>query len=279
MHQHRGQPGSFKRRLGYCHLFGGCPLHAPAAARGRRNAPPGTMVEVRGWEDDEVRGQVRQAEHTYTVVGLMNEHQLSLGETTTGGPARAGRPQGPARLRRPDAADPSAGQDRPRGHHGHRRAVQGIRLRQLRRDVLDRRQERSLDHGADRQGPRPQGNCLGRCPRARRLYHGPCQYEPDHDLPAQRSGELALLSGRDLVRDREGLLQDRLGQAVQLPRRLPSRARAPIRSGPAPAGSGAFTAVRPPAATSPTPTFRGVEGAEDYPLFVKPDKPLSRSST
>jgi dipeptidase len=28
---------------------------------------------------------VRLVERTYTVVGLMNEHQLSLGETTTGG--------------------------------------------------------------------------------------------------------------------------------------------------------------------------------------------------
>ena len=28
---------------------------------------------------------MRQVAHTYTVVGLMNEHQLSLGETTTGG--------------------------------------------------------------------------------------------------------------------------------------------------------------------------------------------------
>jgi dipeptidase len=43
------------------------------------------MVEVRGWENDQVRGKVRQAEQTYTVVGLMNDHQLSLGETTTGG--------------------------------------------------------------------------------------------------------------------------------------------------------------------------------------------------
>jgi len=47
--------------------------------------PAGTMVDVQGWEDDQVRGKVKQAEHTYTVVGLMNEHQLSLGETTTGG--------------------------------------------------------------------------------------------------------------------------------------------------------------------------------------------------
>jgi dipeptidase len=46
---------------------------------------PGDMVDVRGWEDDEIRGQIPQPERTYTVVGLMNEYQLSLGETTTGG--------------------------------------------------------------------------------------------------------------------------------------------------------------------------------------------------
>jgi dipeptidase len=49
------------------------------------NYPAGTMVEVRGWEDDQIRGTVKQAKQTYTCVGLMNEHQLSLGETTTGG--------------------------------------------------------------------------------------------------------------------------------------------------------------------------------------------------
>ena len=46
---------------------------------------PGSKADVRGREQDDVRGQVAQAERTYTVVGLMNEHQLSLGETTTGG--------------------------------------------------------------------------------------------------------------------------------------------------------------------------------------------------
>jgi dipeptidase len=46
---------------------------------------PGEMVEVKGWENDEVRGKIPQAPRTYTVVGLMNENQVSLGETTTGG--------------------------------------------------------------------------------------------------------------------------------------------------------------------------------------------------
>ncbi len=47
--------------------------------------PEGSMIDVVGWENDQIRGKVRQASRTYTVVGLMNEHQLSLGETTTGG--------------------------------------------------------------------------------------------------------------------------------------------------------------------------------------------------
>jgi dipeptidase len=47
--------------------------------------PDGEMIDVRGWEDDRVRGRVRQVARTYAVVGMMNEHQLAMGETTTGG--------------------------------------------------------------------------------------------------------------------------------------------------------------------------------------------------
>lgn len=45
----------------------------------------GETVEVKGWESDEVRGRVPQASRTHSVVGLINEHQVSMGETTTGG--------------------------------------------------------------------------------------------------------------------------------------------------------------------------------------------------
>ena len=45
----------------------------------------GELIQVRGWEDDRPCGPVKQVANTYSVVGLMNEHQLSLGETTTGG--------------------------------------------------------------------------------------------------------------------------------------------------------------------------------------------------
>jgi dipeptidase len=44
---------------------------------------PGSMIEVRDWHG--VKGKVPQVAHTYKVVGLMNEYQLAIGETTFGG--------------------------------------------------------------------------------------------------------------------------------------------------------------------------------------------------
>ena len=44
---------------------------------------PGSMVEVRTWRS--LKGKIPQVPHTYKVVGLMNEHQLAIGETTFGG--------------------------------------------------------------------------------------------------------------------------------------------------------------------------------------------------
>jgi dipeptidase len=44
---------------------------------------PGDMAEIRTWRG--IKGKIPQVPHTYKVVGLMNEHQLALGETTAGG--------------------------------------------------------------------------------------------------------------------------------------------------------------------------------------------------
>ena len=54
----------------------------------------GTLVPIQTWEDRKVEGQVRQVARTYTVIGLMNEHQLAIGETTTGGRKELVNPQG-----------------------------------------------------------------------------------------------------------------------------------------------------------------------------------------
>lgn len=50
-----------------------------------RDHAPGTMVDVYEWDTGKYLGQIPQVPHTYTVVGLMNEHQVAIGETTWGG--------------------------------------------------------------------------------------------------------------------------------------------------------------------------------------------------
>lgn len=47
-----------------------------------RDYPEGTMLDVYEWDTRRYMGKIRQVPHTYSVVGNMNEHQLSIGETT-----------------------------------------------------------------------------------------------------------------------------------------------------------------------------------------------------
>ena len=123
-------------------------------------------------------------------------------------PSRTGGLDGPHGLRIADIHYVAAGQDRPRGHRRDRRAGRHLRLCVERRVVLDRRPERGVDHGADRQGlqarqkgpEHPQRHRLGGTPHSRRLCLGPRQPGPYHHLPEGRSRELPLLPGRDLVR-------------------------------------------------------------------------------
>jgi dipeptidase len=47
--------------------------------------PEGTMVKVVDWDSGVLLGEIPQVRHTYSVVGNMNEYQVSIGETTYGG--------------------------------------------------------------------------------------------------------------------------------------------------------------------------------------------------
>ena len=53
---------------------------------------PGDMYEIRGWGPP--KGKIPEIPHTYKVLGLMNEHQLALGETTFGGREELINPDG-----------------------------------------------------------------------------------------------------------------------------------------------------------------------------------------
>ncbi|MCU0457004.1 MAG: C69 family dipeptidase [Bacteroidales bacterium] len=50
-----------------------------------RDYPEGAWLDVYEWDTGKYKGKIRQVPHTYSVVGNMNEHQLSIGETTWGG--------------------------------------------------------------------------------------------------------------------------------------------------------------------------------------------------
>jgi dipeptidase len=54
---------------------------------------PGSMLNVYEWDTGKYLGQIEHAAETYTVVGMMNEHQVSIGETTWGGRAELHDPK------------------------------------------------------------------------------------------------------------------------------------------------------------------------------------------
>jgi dipeptidase len=54
---------------------------------------PNDSLEITDWSG-KVRGKVKQVPHTYAVVGLMNEYQLTIGETTFDGREELRNPDG-----------------------------------------------------------------------------------------------------------------------------------------------------------------------------------------
>lgn len=62
--------------------------HYPAA-----DHEPGSFREIIDWSG-KVRGRIEQVPHTYAVVGLMNEHQLAISETTFSGREELINPEG-----------------------------------------------------------------------------------------------------------------------------------------------------------------------------------------
>ncbi len=47
--------------------------------------PEGSMLDIYEWDTGKYLGKIRQVVQTYSVIGNMNEHQVSIGETTYGG--------------------------------------------------------------------------------------------------------------------------------------------------------------------------------------------------
>ncbi|MBK3518127.1 C69 family dipeptidase [Carboxylicivirga sp. N1Y132] len=54
----------------------------------------GSMLKVYEWDTGKYLGEIEQAAQTYTVIGNMNEHQLTIAETTFGGRSELRDPEG-----------------------------------------------------------------------------------------------------------------------------------------------------------------------------------------
>lgn len=53
--------------------------------RPAKDYPAGTLMDIYEWDTGAFLGKIKQVAHTYSVIGNMNEHQVSIGETTYGG--------------------------------------------------------------------------------------------------------------------------------------------------------------------------------------------------
>ncbi|MHC1704310.1 MAG: dipeptidase [Tenuifilaceae bacterium] len=53
--------------------------------RPAKDYPAGALIKIYEWDTGKYLGEIPQVSHTYSVVGNMNEHQVSIGETTYGG--------------------------------------------------------------------------------------------------------------------------------------------------------------------------------------------------
>lgn len=56
--------------------------------------PEGAMLDIYEWDTGKPMGKIPQIRHTFSVVGNMNEHQVSVGETTYGGREELGSQAG-----------------------------------------------------------------------------------------------------------------------------------------------------------------------------------------
>lgn len=62
------------------HTLYGALTSSPAA-----DWPKGSMRSIVEWDTNKPLGEIEQVEHTYAVIGNMNEHQLTVVESTWGG--------------------------------------------------------------------------------------------------------------------------------------------------------------------------------------------------
>jgi dipeptidase len=244
-------------------------LHVPGGTH-----PAGATVDVWGWESDDVRGQIPEAPVTYSVVGLMNEHQLALGETTTGGRRELRNPAGLLDYdalmlltlqRARSAREAIETIDRLVTEHGYGSSGETISIA----DETEAWMMEIIGKGPGVPGAvwvaaRIPDGCISAHANMSRIREFPLD-DPDNWLYAPDVVDFAVERG---YWDPDGGAPFRFRDAYH-----PDASVATLRA----CATRVWSVYRraAPGTDFPVDYHRGVAGAEDYPLFVRPDAKLS----
>ncbi len=221
MHEHPGDQGRLGRRLGDHHLLGRRRVPTRRCATPRRPTTHRTTscTRSRGW-DGVVRAKIPQPAHTYAVTGIMNEHQLAIGETTFDGREELENGDGGiaywtlmqlALQRARTAREAITVMTDLVAEYGYRSTGESF-------SIADPHEAWIMEMIGPGKGGK--GALWVAVQGAGRDDRGPRQQVAHRHLPARRPGELPLLSQRHRLRDREGVLRPEDRRAVPLLRRL-----------------------------------------------------------
>ena len=165
--------------------------------------PPGEMLEIKDWSG-KVRGTIPQVEHTYAVVGRMNEHQLAISETTFDGRLELQNPDGLfhyfdlmklALQRAHTARDAIKVMTELVEAHGYRSTGESF-------SIADTEEAWILEMI----GPGPSGAAC-----SRRLHLSPCQQGAHQRVSPERPGKLPVQRKRHQPGDRKRVLRSGVG--------------------------------------------------------------------
>ena len=149
------------------------------------------MREIRSW-GGELRGSIPEVEHTYAMVGQMNEHQLAIAETTTTGREELQNPEGLlhywdlmqlALQRARTAREAIEVMTSLVAEHGYRSTAESFA-------IADPDEVWLMEMTG--KGPGPARGDLGRAAGARRLDLGLRERDPHPAVPHERPGALPL---------------------------------------------------------------------------------------
>lgn len=241
-----------------------------------RTYKDGEMEDVVGWEDTEIRGQIKSIGYSYKVVGLMNEHQVAIGETTTGGRRELVNREGLfdydgliiiALKRAKTAREAIMVMDQMVNEYGYASSGESF-------SIADKNEVWFMEIIGKGPGVKGANWVAARVPDGSISAHA--NQARIQDFPMNDPENW--LYSKDIVQfaTEKGFYDPKSGKPFSFRDAFHPNISASTKRVCAGRVWSIYRHSAPSANFSPD-YFRGVEGCEDYPLFIKPDAPLART--